>query len=408
VRLTGELVSTPHAKQLKELQVSALDLLGNTDPTTYPLQKQTMTTEYLRNLMYFRARTDNIAKMLRLRAELTHRIHSYFAEKHEFLLVNTPVITQNDAEGAGEVFEVSPKDFFSNPSPESSESTGAFLTVSSQLHLEAFATAIGRVYTLSPCFRAERSDTSRHLAEFWMLEAEWVSPPQPLPEADTPSDTSYSSYQLLHSTSLLEGLIREVAGDHIPSIATAESWPRISYTEAIAQLQEYQSSASSADKFQHDSSWGSSLSSQQERYLARNGPIFVTDYPKEMKPFYMWANDDGKTVACFDLLIPRVGELAGGSVRETRYDVLKDRMSADGMLPDGSTDHWYLETRAHGVFPHSGFGLGFERLISWILSTQQDAGSREGKAAWDNSSLDDVVNVRECIPIPRWAGRCPM
>lgn len=305
--------------------------------------------------------------------------------------MNTPIITGNDAEGAGEAFRLAhvesshpaaeaqtsplpPTEFFGRP---------AFLTVSHQLHLEAIATALSRVYTLSPCFRAEKSMTGRHLAEFWMLEAEWAFP------------TDNSVHNVCDVT---ESLLKTVVAGLLESEDTAvlwkdgdlkkrqkivdashsqTPWARITYTEAINHLVQKHA----ADSFHYVPQWGQSLQSEHERWLAEifvGGPVFVTDYPATLKPFYMRVNDDGETVACFDLLVPNVGELIGGSVREERAHILQEKMG------DTTGSEWYVDLRKYGGAPHAGFGMGFERLVSWVTGTE---------------------NIRECIPMPRWNGR---
>lgn len=293
-----------------------------------------------------------------------------------FCYTHTPILTSNDCEGAGEAFRIAPVDtsttssateeFFSRPS---------YLTVSSQLHLEALATSISRVYTISPCFRAERSQTNRHLAEFWMLEAEWAF-----------------TQNLDDICQVVEGAIKEVIHNGTEDMAARRKlldafcsdrpWTRMSYANAIAELAKYHAST---NKFTFPPTWGKALQSEHERWLADElvgGPVFVTDYPATLKPFYMRLNDDGRTVACFDLLVPRVGELVGGSLREERLDHLTRALNANRLSLDEYG--WYLELRKFGGAPHGGFGMGFERLIGWLAG---------------------IENVRECIPIPRWAGR---
>lgn len=328
--------------------------------------------------------------------------------------MNTPIITANDAEGAGEAFRLAPtkpshpaaaltKDSASPTSPPDRSpseffSTSAFLTVSHQLHLEALATALSRVYTLSPCFRAEPSDTGRHLAEFWMLEAEWAFPGQDgvhgicnLTEAllrDTVSGLLLAEDVEL----LLKGSSEQKRRSLEDAFSSSAAWTRLSYTEAINELDNARTS--SRIMFNYTPSWGRPLQSEHEKWLAETligGPVFVTDYPASLKPFYMRDNLDEKTVACFDLLIPHVGELIGGSVREESVDVLERKMREAGLISGQdvasgkeSSYSWYLDLRKYGGAPHAGFGMGFERLVSWV------------------SGID---NVRECIPMPRWAGR---
>ncbi|KIY47536.1 asparaginyl-tRNA synthetase [Fistulina hepatica ATCC 64428] len=410
VRLEGKLVDSPGVGQDKELRVEELQVLGACPPETYPIQKKELSLEYLRNNVHFRARTERIAAMLRLRDKLMQGIHSYF-KSQEFVYIHTPILTANDTEGAGETFRIAPtKETYSDALSEFF-SLPAHLTVSSQLHLEAFQTAMSRVYTLNPTFRAERSHTNRHLAEFWMLEAEWgLSAPAndggDLQElCDVVEDlvrhtiahamadaTCTSDIQLLNgpATSRVDAL-RSV------SDALAR-WPRMTYTEAVGVLQARHAQRSFAIPPQ----LGASLASEHERYLAEEviqGPVFITEYPQVVKAWYMRSIDPSREmplVACFDLLVPHMGELAGGSVREDRYNVLKANMERYGLVsgqrnsteetgasPGGPYD-WYLSLRKHGSAPHGGFGIGFERFVGWV---------------------GGIEHVKECIPVPRTAGR---
>ena len=334
---------------------------------------------------------------------------THSSQHNGFVHVNTPIITSNDCEGAGETFRIVPSTSDSSPSSPSCTATStaeakpseyfnhpAYLTVSSQLHLEAIASALSRVYTLSPCFRAERSQTSRHLAEFWMLEAEWAF---------------ISSVSEV--CSLVENVIRQVLRTHAASpdmdalwkhrseeSSTAQSsraqiqsyadapapWTRMTYTEAISVLSRHHGQTSA---FVFPPEWGSSLQSEHERWLADKhvgGPVFVTDYPASLKPFYMRMNDGcepgRQTVACFDLLMPGLGELVGGSLREERVELLEAALERHGL--DKADYEWYLDLRRYGGAPHGGFGMGFERLISW---------------------MSGIESVRECVAMPRWAGR---
>lgn len=270
-----------------------------------------------------------------------------------------------------------PSPFFGRP---------AFLTVSSQLHLEALATSLACVYTISPCFRAERSQTNRHLAEFWMLEAEWAFAHTVDDICQVVEDAVKQTLQQHLSSADIAVLHQHMDDGRQKSLQNATrsdtSWTRMSYTEAIAELQNAQGSKR---QFEFDPTWGRALQSEHERWLAEHlvgGPVFVTDYPTVLKPFYMRANDDGKTVGCFDLLVPHLGELVGGSLREERYPLLDKALTDHGL--DKEDYGWYLDLRRYGGAPHGGFGLGFERLISW---------------------MGGIDNVRECIPMPRWAGR---
>ena len=324
--------------------------------------------------------------MLRLRDAVVRSFHEFF-HSHDFVYVHTPVITSNDAEGAGESFRLAPvpsrlagrgattpvTEFFNKP---------AYLTVSSQLHLEVLSNALARVWTLSPCFRAERSQTSRHLAEFWMLEAEWAFV-RSIGDLCDVAEASIKHVLRLRSPDqeFLQAVQADTAGSWASTgrAASEVPWARITYTDAIHELQK------SGAHFEFTPQWGTALQSEHERWLANSfarGPIFVTDYPAAIKPFYMRLNDDGKTVACFDLLVPHVGELVGGSLREERSGLLEAAIKHQGL--DGDAYQWYTELRKFGGAPHGGYGMGFERLISW---------------------LGGIENVRECIPMPRWSGR---
>lgn len=444
VAVNGILAESPRRQPELHVSSNGLRLIGPSPPSTYPIQKQALSTEYLRTNVHLRARTDKIASTLRLRARIKKILEEWFDEEG-FTHVHTPVLTGNDCEGGGETFGVVPADFFGS---EGGEGAATHLTVSAQLHLEAMAWALGRVYTLNPCFRAERSDTSRHLAEFWMLEAEWNFPATQTITTPGPAPTTLDPQShLMQVCDTVEHALKHVLADCLPSPSSPDSpdstsgapislpqqdlsflspspshlislaraadpsipWARISYTHALEILNAATEDSTTPLRLPPPE-WGSSLASEHERHLAETyarGPIFVYDYPASIKPFYMRRNDGAKidersdganrqTVSCFDLLIPRIGELAGGSVREERYDVLERvlsdenaaRASPDPDAPALNTkDHplnWYLSLRKHGSSPHGGFGIGFERLVSWISG---------------------VENVKECIPVPRTAGR---
>ncbi|KAI0266566.1 asparaginyl-tRNA synthetase [Gloeopeniophorella convolvens] len=382
VRLRGILTPSLGAGQETELVAESVDVLGACDPETYPIQKQTLTTEYLRDHAHLRARTDAQGAVLRLRDSTMRCLHNFF-QQNDFTYVHTPIITSNDAEGAGETFRIAPLP--SHPTgPDAKEKDSeffhkpSFLTVSSQLHLEALSNAVARVWTLSPCFRAERSQTSRHLAEFWMLEAEWAFTSSVHDICDV---VEASLKHVLGFDSLDRNLLLKEADKSRSPVAVASEipWARITYTDAIRELQQ------SGERFQFAPAWGAPLQSEHERWLAEvfaGRPIFVRDYPAAIKPFYMRRNDDGKTVACFDLLVPHIGELVGGSLREERLDLLKAAVKQHEL--DEEAYRWYVELRRFGGAPHGGYGMGFERLISW---------------------LSGIENVRECIPMPRWSGR---
>ncbi|KAF9267249.1 asparaginyl-tRNA synthetase [Marasmius fiardii PR-910] len=429
VKLSGRLGKSLGAGQEKELLVKDVEVLGLCNPETYPIQKQALSNEFLRDNVHLRARTSAIAAMLRLRHALQREISSYF-EQQGFTHVHTPLLTSNDAEGAGETFqlakitekeketqtEVNDAISTDSPLPEYNDEffgRPAHLTVSAQLHLEAFQAAIGRVWTLSPSFRAERSQTSRHLSEFWMLEAEWGDLPagssdtgvhgictvvegmirfaikNVLKASDTRADVEVSWGISTDDKSELKGLRRQ---DMEKAVYGDERWKVITYGEAIRALEE-EYARDGGIQFEFKPTWGKSLQSEHEKWLAEvmvGGPVFVVDYPIDLKPFYMRVNDpDGErqTVACFDLLVPGVGELVGGSVREEREEILLRRMKETGLWTEenGLGDYeWYMDLRRYGGSPHVGFGMGFERLVSWV---------------------GGIENVRECVPMPRWAGR---
>ncbi|PWN35959.1 asparaginyl-tRNA synthetase [Meira miltonrushii] len=380
-----------------ELLVKEMQVTGETDAATYPIRLEPVskgnsksqeqqnineahTIERLRRNAHLRSRDLRHSAILRTRDVMEGGVTDYFRSQ-DFVRVVTPVLTASDCEGGGEVFrveaatnwpsKVQPKDGKQHSFWSDSQ---AYLTVSAQLHLEAITMGLGRAYTLSPAFRAEGSATNRHLAEFWMLEGEQI----------TSQDASVAMGEV---TDVVEGVVRNAilavierkellhqlssdkqAFEEIAQYATGKRWQRITYTDAIEQLS-WQESPS------HNSppKWGDSLSSEQERWLARNGPIFVTNYPSADKPFYMLVNDDQKTVACFDLLVPRMGELVGGSLRETRLNTIQERIKTISQQDqEGISDKlaWYTDDlRKYGCNPHGGFGLGVERLLAWITDT---------------------------------------
>jgi len=384
VSVVGVLVESPGQGQKYEVQATSLEVLGGSDPETYPLQKKRHSPEFLREIAHLRPRTNTFGAMARVRNSMAYAIHTFFQDRG-FQFIQTPIITASDAEGAGSMFRVTtldlndlPKiagavddeeDFFGKP---------AYLTVSGQLEAEIFALALSDVYTFGPTFRAENSNTSRHLAEFWMVEPE------------------VAFCQLDGLTELAEDFLKHLSGHVLDkcqedleffnkwhddtTIATLEgiansNFERITYTEAVALLQQ------SGETFEYPVSWGTDLQSEHERYLTENKiqkPVIVTDYPKDIKPFYMRVNDDGKTVRAMDVLVPRIGELIGGSQREERRDVLETRMTEGGISHDDYA--WYLDLRSYGTVPHSGFGLGFERTVQFVTG---------------------VSNIRDVIPFPR-------
>ncbi|KAI5118485.1 hypothetical protein M0805_003517 [Coniferiporia weirii] len=391
VKLLGQLVESRGAQQAKEFRVEAAEVVGECDPETYPIQKQALTVDYLRDQCHLRARADKIGEMLRVRDCLTRALRAYF-EKEGFLYMHTPIITSSDCEGAGEAFTVSSGDTPPASVAEAETSSDsdtdrhffrreAYLTVSSQLHLEALAHAHSRVYTLAPSFRAERSQTNRHLAEFWMLEAEWAFTQRVEDVCGVVEDAVKHAVRIVVAQEGDED--SELAARVERTFALGREWVRMSYADAIDTL--CVAHAEEPGRFEFAPEWGKGLQSEHEKWLAdaAGGPVFVTDFPAAIKPFYMRMNDDGKTVGCFDLLVPGIGELVGGSLREERLGLLDKALGKHGLL--GREEYgWYRDLRKFGGAPHGGFGLGFERLVSAVTGQP---------------------NVRECIAMPRWAGR---
>lgn len=369
-KVVGTLVDSPAKGQRVELVAESIEVLGEADVASYPLQKKGHTLDFLRTLPHLRGRSNTFGAVFRVRSTLAQSIHAYFAARG-FAHVHTPIITTSDAEGAGEMFEVQSHNrggdvpFFGRP---------AYLTVSGQLAGESMAYALGRIYTFGPTFRAENSNTSRHLAEFWMLEPEMAF------------------FDLAQNQALAEDFLRTVVGELLDRhegelaflakhyeptlLATLRAlvdapFARLSYTEAVQVLQRHEKEVGPVR-------WGQDLGAEQERFLVERyakRPLIVTDYPKDIKAFYMYQNDDGKTVAAMDLLVPRIGELIGGSQREHRLERLEAR------LGERAGDYaWYLDQHRYGAVPHAGFGMGFERLV--MLAT-------------------GMANIRDVVAFPR-------
>ncbi|KAF8580936.1 asparaginyl-tRNA synthetase [Ramaria rubella] len=407
VRLTGKLIESPGKGQEHELRVESFEVLGECDSEEYPIQKKDHSTEFLREHSHLRARTTNIAAMLRVRDKFV-RVFGDWYENAGFVHAHLPVMTTNDCEGAGEAFRVvsdppdPPPDPVSLPPSCSLHTPPTFLTTSTQLHLEALASSLARVYTIAPSFRAERSQTNRHLSEFWMIEAEMSFLRAGVQDVcDVVENSLKFALESLgedEDVKFLRGT-SDVGGNLNTWLDPSIQWRRITYSEALIALQKHHVSGAEP-KFQFGSpEWGEALRSEHERWIADSlggnaqgsqigGPVFVTDYPRRLKPFYMWVNDKQKegetrsTVACFDLLVPKLGELTGGSVRESRVDVLRESLALHDM--DEADYSWYIDLRRYGTTPHGGFGVGFERLVSWFCG---------------------IDNVRECLAFPRWAGR---
>ena len=384
VRVAGDLVVSPARGQAVELRCRELTVYGWAPAETYPLQKKHHSFEFLRSMTHLRPRTNSLAAVARIRSALALALHRFFAERG-FFYVHTPIITTNDCEGAGEMFTVTALDLNNLPRQDdrvdfSRDFFGrqASLTVSGQLEAEAYALALGNVYTFGPTFRAEHSNTSRHLAEFWMVEPEMAF-------CDLVGDVDLAEEFLKY---LLASVQTECAaeltlfGQFIDpglhdrlAMVLEQDFARITYTEAVDRLLK-------ADRaFEFPVRWGADLQSEHERYLAEEvfkRPVVVTDYPRAIKPFYMRTNDDGRTVAAMDILLPGVGELIGGSQREERYDVLLERLAETGLRQEDY--EWYLDLRRYGSAPHAGFGMGFERLVQFATG---------------------MANIREVIPFPR-------
>ncbi len=384
VEAEGVLVASPGKNQQWEVHASALRLLGGADPDTYPLQKKRHSDEFLRSIAHLRPRTNKYGALFRIRSETAFAVHQFFRQRG-FHHLHTPIITGSDCEGAGEMFRVTTLPF-SLPSgaPERPDVADDFfgkeanLTVSGQLEAELFACALGNVYTFGPTFRAENSNTPRHAAEFWMIEPEMAF-------ADLQDDMdlgedlvrSLVQHALAACAADLELFARFVDPDLMANLRliAEESYVRMPYGEAIDVLQR------SGKAFQFPVAYGVDLQTEHERYLTEDyckKPVMVHDYPREIKSFYMRLNDDGQTVAAMDLLVPRIGELIGGSQREERLEVLERRLAEFGLRPQ---DYWwYLDIRRFGTAPHAGFGLGFERFLMMVTG---------------------VTNIRDVIPFPR-------
>ena len=385
LQLTGKVKESPAKGQAIELHAVEMQVLGWADPHEYPLQKKRHTFEFLRSIAHLRPRTNSLGAVFRIRSSLSYAVHTFFQELG-FLQIHTPVITTNDCEGAGEMFKVvtPPADRACNDSFSSdNEFFGrpANLTVSGQLQAEVLALAMGRVFTFGPTFRAENSNTSRHLAEFWMVEPEMA-----FCDLDESMDLAelFLKYLIKHvmeknraDLDLFARFIDKNLFDKL-TVVLQQTFARISYTEAVKILQE------AKQPFEYPIEWGVDLQAEHERFLCEEvyqKPVFVTDYPKDIKPFYMRINDDLQTVAAMDLLLPGIGEIIGGSQREERYDILVDRIAKLGLASDEY--QWYLDLRRFGTAPHAGFGLGFERLLQFVTS---------------------MANIRDVIPFPRTPG----
>ena len=388
VTVDGVVQKSTGKGQRTEVHAQQVTVHGWADPDEYPLQKKRHSFEKLREWAHLRPRTNTFGAVARVRNEISRAIHAFFQE-NDFVYVHTPVITASDCEGAGEMFRVTTLDLKNIPRRDGAVDYGhdffdrpSYLTVSGQLEAEIYATALGKVYTFGPTFRAENSNTSRHLAEFWMVEPEMAF------------------YELSDNMDLAERFLKYVCGsvlnrcsediqffnDRIDEnvittlemISAEKDFVRLSYTEAVEIL------SSCGEKFDFDVDWGKDLQSEHERYLTEKQfhcPVILYDYPRTIKPFYMYVNDDEKTVRAMDVLVPRVGEIIGGSQREDRLEVVTARMEEQDLDP--KSYWWYLDLRRFGTVPHSGFGLGLERLVQFVTG---------------------MGNIRDVIPFPRTPG----
>ena len=374
ILVTGKFVSTPENKQPFEIKASHIEVLGECKDT-YVLQKKRHSFEFLREIPHLRPRTNTFLAVFRLRSVLSMSIHEFFQDQG-FVYVHTPIITGNDAEGAGEVFTATTRN--DNKYDEDFFGKHAALTVSGQLHVEAFAMAFRDVYTFGPTFRAENSNTKTHASEFWMIEPEIafadLEDNMQLIEDLVKHCIEYCELNAPEEMNFFNTMIDKTLLERLDKVKNSE-FRRMTYTEAIDILKE------APVKFENKVEWGTDLNTEHERYICEQvvkGPVFLTDYPKDIKAFYMRANDDGKTVAACDLLVPHVGELVGGSQREERLDLLEKRM--DELKMDKSTLDWYLDLRRYGGCKHAGFGVGFERFIMY---------------------LSGMENIRDVLPYPR-------
>jgi asparaginyl-tRNA synthetase len=388
VRVTGTLVASPGQGQSVEVKAGEVRVLGFCDPTEYPIGKQRVSFERLRELAHLRPRTNTFGAVARVRNRLAWATHEFFQQRG-FLYVHTPIITASDCEGAGEMFHVTTLDVANPPRDDRGEvdykadffGSAANLTVSGQLEGETYACALGDVYTFGPTFRAENSNTRRHLAEFWMIEPEMAF-------ADLSDDADLAEAYLRHlfqdvlancdeDLAFFNARIEKGLLETLETLADSQ-FARITYDEAIGILEKADTT------FEFPVSWGIDLQSEHERYLTEqvfHGPVTVQNYPKEIKAFYMRLNDDDRTVAAMDVLLPKVGEIIGGSQREERADVLTARIEATGMPLENYW--WYRDLRRFGTVPHAGFGLGFERMVQFCTGMQ---------------------NIRDVIPFPRTPG----
>lgn len=387
VRITGEVKKSPAKGQATEVAADSVELIGGADSETYPLQKKGHSYEFLRTIAHLRPRTNTFGAMARVRNQVSMTIHNFFQEQG-FLYVHAPIITASDCEGAGELFHVTTLDLNNVPRKEGKIDFAldfferpTYLTVSGQLQAEIFACGLGRVYTFGPTFRAENSNTARHVAEFWMIEPEMaffdLNDNMTLAEAFIKRIIRDTLEQCAEDMKFFNERIDTTILARLDAILKSE-FLRLPYTEAIDILEKC------GEKFEFPVKWGTDLQSEHERYLTEKKfqkPVILFDYPRAIKPFYMRVNDDGKTVRAMDVLVPGVGEIIGGSQREERLDMLELRMKETGLDPKAYW--WYLDLRRYGTVPHAGFGLGLERTLMFLTG---------------------MANIRDVIPFPRTPG----
>lgn len=387
VKVTGKLILTPQANQPFEINAEEISIEALSTPD-YPLQKKRHSIEFLRTIAHLRPRTNTFNAVFRVRSVAAYAIHKFFTEQG-FVYAHTPLISCSDCEGAGEMFKVTTLDMNNLPKNDDGSidygedffKKPAYLTVSGQLQAETMALAFGKVYTFGPTFRAEKSYTQRHAAEFWMIEPEMafaeLSDNMDVAEAMIKFVINYVLENCPQELEFLNKFIDKELLERLNAVASSD-FGRVTYTDAVKMLEEHN------DEFEYKVSWGCDLQTEHERYLTEKifkKPVFVTDYPKEIKAFYMRLNDDGKTVAACDCLVMGIGEIIGGSQREERLDLLEARINELGLDP--KSYDWYLDLRRYGGVKHSGFGLGFERLVMYLTG---------------------ISNIRDVIPFPRTTG----
>ena len=386
----GIVKESPGQGQATEVEAKSVELIGTADPATYPLQKKGHSLEFLRSIAHLRVRTNTFGAVARVRNRVSFSIHQFFQE-HGFFYVHTPIITASDCEGAGQMFHVSTLDPKNPPKDNQGNvdyskdffGKASYLTVSGQLNVETYCAGLSKVYTFGPTFRAENSNTPRHVAEFWMIEPE-------IAFCELDENMNWAEMFLKR---LIGDVLRDCADDiaffneHIDKTlretlehVLKSPFIRLSYTDAVHILK------NSGKKFEFKVDWGTDLQSEHERFLTEEHfkrPVILYDYPRTIKPFYMRVNDDGTTVRAMDVLVPRVGEIIGGSEREFRYSLLKERMMEQNL--DVEAYNWYADLRRYGTVPHSGFGLGLERALMFLTG---------------------IANIRDVLPFPRTPGNC--